>query len=123
MADATGLPDLAARVRALLAAPVGLAAGEPAPVSDRPLFGGVSFFLGDVMIASARGSGDLLVRVASDRHDELAARPGAAPSRMGGRTMGRGWLTVDAAAVADDAALADWLALAREGAPDRRRTR
>lgn len=123
MADVTGSPDLAARVRALLAAPDGPAAGEPAPVSDRPLFGGVSFFLGDVMIASARGSGDLLVRVASDRHDELAARPGAAPSRMGGRTMGRGWLTVDAAAVADDAALADWLALAREGAPDRHRTR
>jgi len=90
-------------------------------VSDRPMFGGVSFFLGDAMIASARGSGDLLVRVASDRHDELAARPGAAPSRMGGRTMGRGWLTIDAAAVATDEALADWLALARDGAPDRHR--
>lgn len=123
MADVTGSPDLAARVRALLAAPDGPAAGEPAPVSDRPMFGGVAFFLGDAMIASARGSGDLLVRVASARHDELAERPGAAPSRMGGRTMGRGWLTVDAAAVADDADLAVWLALAREGAPDRHPTR
>lgn len=121
---ATAVPeDLAARVRALLAADDGPAAGETAPVSDRPMFGGVSFFLGDAMIASARGSGDLLVRVASDRHDELAARPGASPSRMGGRTMGRGWLTVEAAAVADDADLAAWLALAREGAPDRRPSR
>jgi len=129
---ATAVPDdLAARVRALLAGTAG--AGEPAgprdpgepadpdEVSDRPMFGGVSFFLGDAMIASARGSGDLLVRVASERHDELAARPGAAPSRMGGRTMGRGWLTIDAAAVATDEALADWLALARDGAPERHR--
>ena len=118
--------DLAARVRALLARPLPAGrdatdAAGPAPVSDRPMFGGVSFFLGDAMIASARGSGDLLVRVASDRHDELAARPGAAPSRMGGRTMGRVWLTIDAAAVATDEALADWLALARDGAPDRHR--
>ncbi|MCG7288107.1 TfoX/Sxy family protein, partial [Cellulomonas sp. ACRRI] len=72
------------------------------------------------MVASARGSGDLLVRVASDRHEELAARPGAAASRMGGRTMGRGWLTIDAAALATDEALATWLALACEAAPGRR---
>jgi UDP-2-acetamido-3-amino-2,3-dideoxy-glucuronate N-acetyltransferase len=128
---ATAVPDdLAARVRALLAGPAdhtraaGAADGaRDDAVSDRPMFGGVSFFLGDAMIASARASGDLLVRVASDRHDELAARPGAAPSRMGGRTMGRGWLTVDAAAVATDEALAEWLALARDGAPERHRPR
>ncbi len=119
----TETADLAARVRALLAAADGPAAGVTLPVSDRPMFGGVSFFLGEAMIASARGSGDLLVRVASDRHDELADRPGAAPSRMGGRTMGRGWLTVESAAVADDEDLAAWLRLAREGAPDRRPSR
>lgn len=113
--------DLAARVRALLVAPGPGGSADAVPVSDRPMFGGVSFFLGDAMIASARGGGDLLVRVAADRHDELAARPGAAPSRMGGRTMGRGWLTVDAAAVATDEALAGWLALARDGARERHR--
>jgi TfoX/Sxy family transcriptional regulator of competence genes len=84
------------------------------------MFGGVSFFVGDAMVASVRGSGDLLVRVASDRHDELAARPGAAAARMGGRTMGPGWLTVGAAALATDEVLAGWLALAREAAPGRR---
>jgi acetyltransferase-like isoleucine patch superfamily enzyme/TfoX/Sxy family transcriptional regulator of competence genes len=112
--------DLAARVRTLLVAAGAADAGEPAPVSDRPMFGGVSFFVGDAMVASVRGSGDLLVRVASDRHDELAARPGAAAARMGGRTMGPGWLTVGAAALATDEVLAGWLALAREAAPGRR---
>ena len=98
--------DLVARIRALLAT-------ETAAVTDRPMFGGVSFFLGDAMIASARKGGDLLVRVPADRHDELAARPGAAGARMGDRRMGAGWLTVEADAVADDADLAGWLALAR----------
>ncbi|TKR24059.1 TfoX/Sxy family protein [Cellulomonas hominis] len=101
--------ELAARIRALLAT-------DTAAVTDRAMFGGVSFFLDDRMIVSARSGGDLLVRVAAERHDELASRPGAAGAHMGRRGMGAGWLTVESGAVATDADLAGWLALARENA-------
>lgn len=108
--------DLATRVRALLGADPAAAAS----VSDRRMFGGVSFFVGDVMVVAARPDGDLLVRVAADRHDELAGRPGAAAARMGARSMGRGWLAVGGDALATDEALAGWLALACEAVGDRR---
>lgn len=99
--------DLLARVRAHLVAEPGLRVA--------PMFGGVSVFLDDAMVASVRANGDLLVRVAGDRHDELAARPGASWAVMGrGRRMGRGWLTVDADALDRDEDVAGWLDLARE---------
>ncbi|MBD8078411.1 hypothetical protein [Cellulosimicrobium arenosum] len=47
---------------------------------------------------------------------ELLARPGAAAAEMGtGRDMGPGWLPVRRDAIADDAQLASWIAVALSG--------
>jgi hypothetical protein len=69
----------------------------------------------DKMVASARKDGDLLVRVASDRHAALASRSGAAQAQMGaGRDMGPGWIAVASASVTDDEELSFWLGAALE---------
>jgi len=92
--------DVVARLRALLV-------GEP--VRELSMFGGLSFMVGDKMLANVRKDGDLLLRVDADRHDELVAHPGAAQAEMGpGRQMGPGWITVSSAAVADDEGLTFW---------------
>ena len=99
--------DLVERIRALLT-------GEAA-VREVSMFGGRSFMVNEKMIVSVRKDGGLLVRVAADRQDELAARPGARHAQMGaGRDMGPGWIQVDPGAIADEQGLASWVALALE---------
>lgn len=83
------------------------------PVAERRMFGGLAFLLGGHMAVAVSGEGGLMVRVPPDRTDDLAARPGAAPMEMKGRAMS-GWLRVDAAALGDDAALAEWVGVGRD---------
>jgi len=67
------------------------------------------------MVVSVGKAGDLLVRIAPARHDELVHRPGARPALMGAdRPMGPGWITVDASGVATDEQLGSWLEVALE---------
>lgn len=94
--------ELVGRLRDLLA-------GEPA-TREVSMFGGRAFMVNDRILVSAWRNGDLLVRVAADRTDEMCALPGAAPAEMGsGRRMGAGWITVTADAIAADGPLSDWL--------------
>lgn len=77
------------------------------------MFGGLSFMVDDRMVVSAGGNGDLLVRVDPEHHEALLASTGARGAEMGtGRTMGKGWITVDAAAVASDDDLLRWIEVA-----------
>jgi TfoX/Sxy family transcriptional regulator of competence genes len=95
------------RIRTLLA-------GE-ASLREVAMFGGRSFMVNDKMVASARTGGELLVRVATDRHDELVSHTGAAQAQMGaGRDMGPGWIAVEPAALASDDDLSFWLTIALE---------
>ncbi len=49
----------------------------------------------DRMVASARGNGDLLLRIDPDLHDQLLDQPGAKPAMMNAdRPMGDNWLAV-----------------------------
>ncbi len=98
--------DLVDRLRRILA--------EEA-VREVAMFGGRSFMVDEKIAVSALKSGGLLVRVDADRHEELLDRPGAAQAEMGaGRTMGPGWIEVDAVAIAEDNGLESWVALALE---------
>ena len=97
--------ELAARVRDELA-------GEPG-MTERRMFGGLAFLLGGHMAVACSGQGGLMVRVPPDRTDDLLTRPGAAPMIMKDRAM-KGWLRVDGEAVADDAVLAEWVAIGRD---------
>lgn len=103
----TSQVDLTDRIRETLAG---------APVTrETSMFGVRTFMVNEKMVAGAWKNGDLLVRVPVERHDELLERPGAMQAEMNaGRNMGRGWVTVLASMIADDAELEFWIAVALE---------
>ena len=75
---------LAARVRALLA--------SRTDVSERKMFGGLTFMIGGNMCCGVNGE-ELIVRLDPGREDEVLARPHARPMDFTGRRM-RGFITV-----------------------------
>ena len=82
-------------------------------VREVSMFGGRAIMVNNKMIISAGRSGDLLVRVAADRHETLLSELGAEQARMGaGRDMGLGWITVAPEVIADDGRLAFWVDMA-----------
>lgn len=93
--------------------------GRDPTLREVPMFGGRSFMVDERIVVAALASGDLLVRTDPERHDDLVVRPGAAPATMGsaGRSMGRGWLSVAAHAVTDDAQLTFWIGVGRDSRP------
>ena len=96
---------LVERVRALV--------DDEPDVREVSMFGGRAIMLNDKMIVSAGKTGDLLVRVAADRHETLLGEPGAEQAHMGaGRVMGPGWVTVTPEAIANDDRLAFWIDVA-----------
>ncbi|HEY5693417.1 MAG TPA: TfoX/Sxy family protein [Gaiellaceae bacterium] len=92
--------ELARRIRALV--------GDRAGLTEKKMFGGLAFLIGGNMAIAASGQGGILVRVDPEQSDELVATTPAEPMEMRGRQMA-GWLRVDTADVADDAALAGWV--------------
>jgi TfoX/Sxy family transcriptional regulator of competence genes len=92
--------DLADRLREQLA-------GEPG-VSEQRMFGGLAFLVHGHMAVAASGQGGLLVRVDPSAAESLLADPRVSPMVMRGREM-RGWLRVEAAAVAEPDELATWV--------------
>lgn len=93
--------DLAWRLRAAFAA-----AG--ATVTEKKMFGGLAFLVGGNMCVAARGGGGLLARVSPDDEASALADPAARSMDMG-RGPIAGWITVDAAGIATDEALAAWV--------------
>ena len=86
---------------------------EEPDVREVSMFGGRAIMVNNKMIISAGRSGDLLVRVAADRHETLLSELGAEQARMGaGRDMGLGWITVAPEGIADDDRLAFWVDMA-----------
>lgn len=86
------------------------ALGDEPAVRRVAMFGGQSFMVNDKLAVGVFGDGHLLVRVDPERGRELLQRPGASVSEMGaGRTMGPGWLRVEASVVDDDEELGFWV--------------
>jgi TfoX/Sxy family transcriptional regulator of competence genes len=92
--------DLADRIRTLL--------GDRAGLTEKKMFGGLAFLIGGNMAIAASGRGGILVRADPEESDELVATTPAELMEMRGRSM-TGWLRVDTADVADDAALSEWV--------------
>jgi len=92
--------ELAARVRASLAAESGLA--------EKRMFGGLAFLIDGSMTIAVSGHGGLMARVDPDESDALTERDGVAPMVMNRRPM-RGWLRVAPDVVEDDASLHEWV--------------
>ena len=76
-------------------------------VTERKMFGGVGWMVNGNMACGTMGD-DLLVRLDRDDSNRILAEPHVGLMRMGKRTM-RGFFTVDASAIADDAELARWV--------------
>ena len=91
---------LAARIRILVSAETGL--------TEQRMFGGLAFLVNGNMSVAASGRGGILVRVDPSESPALVDSTGAYPMEMRGRSMD-GWLRVDAADVADDRALHEWV--------------
>lgn len=79
-------------------------------VTEKRMFGGVAFLLGGHLAVSASSRGGLLLRCDPAATDRLVSGHGVTRFEMRGREM-NGWLHVDPDVVADDAALADWVAV------------
>ena len=75
---------LAAQVRALLASRAG--------VSERKMFGGLTFMVGGNMCCGVNGE-ELIVRLDPGHEDDALARPHARPMDLTGRKI-RGFITV-----------------------------
>jgi hypothetical protein len=93
--------ELADRIRALIA-------GEPS-LTEKKMFGGLGFMVGGNMAVAASGQGGLLVRVDPEESSTLVESTPAYNMVMRGRPMD-GWLRLDAADVASEPALAEWVA-------------
>ncbi|MFG2030162.1 TfoX/Sxy family protein [Streptomyces sp. NPDC048825] len=81
--------------------------GADPGITEKRMFGGISFLYRGNMAVALRG-GDLMVRVGPDATEAALARPGAQVCEMGGRPM-RGWILVAASALAEDEALSAWI--------------
>lgn len=91
--------ELADRVREHLAATPG--------VSEKAMFGGLSFLIDGNLAVAVHAKGGLLVRVGADAIDDLVS-DGVEHAVMGSRRMS-GWVHVDADVVTTDSALRRWV--------------
>lgn len=90
---------LADRIRRVLADAPG--------VSEKKMFGGVAFLKGGKMFCGI-ATGDLMVRVGPEKHEEALARPHVRPMDFTGRPM-KGYVFVAPAGYRTDAQLARWI--------------
>lgn len=81
------------------------------PIRDRSTFSMRGLMRGRRMFAAV-GEDVLLVKLPPDAYDDALRQPGVAPFAPGGERPMTTWVTVDAAYVADDPQLRDWLRLA-----------
>lgn len=93
--------DLAERIRRLTADHPG--------IGEIRMFGGHCFTLNGNMLLGVLKGGDLMARVGEAQEPQALAKPGAARMNFTGREM-RGFVTIDAGTVDDDA-LRDWFSM------------
>jgi TfoX/Sxy family transcriptional regulator of competence genes len=92
--------DLANRIREAI--------GARRNVTEKKMFGGLSFLVGGNMAIAASGQGGLLVRVDPAESDRLVRSESATVMVMRGKEMA-GWLRVDAQDVRTKRQLAKWV--------------
>ena len=96
--------DLADRIRELLM-------GE-SELTEKKMFGGLSFLVRGNMAVAASGQGGVMVRVDPAKSDTLVATTSARLVEMRGRPM-QGWLRVDPDHLRTKRQLAKWVELGR----------
>lgn len=81
--------------------------GERPELEEKKMFGGLAFLIDGNMACGIAGD-DLMVRVGPEAYDEALTLPGAREMDFTGRPL-TGFVYVAADAVADDAALTEWV--------------
>jgi TfoX/Sxy family transcriptional regulator of competence genes len=81
--------------------------GEP-EITERRMFGGLSFLVNGNLAVAVRGSDGILVRVGTDDAEELVRTTAAARAVMGARVM-KGWLAVGPDGLGTEAELSSWV--------------
>jgi TfoX/Sxy family transcriptional regulator of competence genes len=97
------MDHLADRVRAIL--------GDDPRITEKFMFGGLTFLLNGHMLVGTKKDGNILLSVGKDNNDAALARSGATQMIHGGKPMA-GFVWVDADAIEDDDDLADWVKFA-----------
>ena len=93
--------ELVNRVRALLSG---------RPLREVRMLGVVAVMVNDAMAVGVHNDGSLLVRVDPAEDARLLESPNASRAEMGaGRSMGEGWIRVEASALHSDPALSHWV--------------
>jgi TfoX/Sxy family transcriptional regulator of competence genes len=94
--------ELADRIRELLSG--------GADLTEKKMFGGLSFLVGGNMAIAASGQGGVLVRVDPEQSEKLVATTNASLMEMRGRRM-QGWLRVPSEDVRTKRQLEKWVRL------------
>lgn len=92
--------DLVNRIREVLA--------DEIDVTEKKMFGGLSFLVGGHLAVAASGQGGLVVLVDRAATEALLAKPHARPFETRGRSR-QGWLRVDAQGVRTKRQLQPWV--------------
>ncbi|WP_369370466.1 TfoX/Sxy family protein [Promicromonospora sp. Populi] len=77
-------------------------------LTERRMFGGLSFLINGNLAVAVHGSDGILVRVGADAAEELAGTTAATRAVMGARVM-KGWLEVGAEHLGVESELSVWV--------------
>lgn len=91
---------LGERIRMLL--------GPDPRITEKMMFGGLTFLLNGRILIGCREDGNILLSVGRDNYEAALARPGASAMSQAGRQM-TGFVWVEAEAIEEDDDLASWV--------------
>ncbi|HZY68671.1 MAG TPA: TfoX/Sxy family protein [Devosia sp.] len=94
------MDHLAERVRTLV--------GDHPAITEKFMFGGLTFLLNGHILVGCKKDGEILISVGKDNAPAAAARPGATAMIHNGREM-TGFFWVEADAIEDDDDLKGWI--------------
>ena len=92
--------------------------GEDPRITEKVMFGGLTFLLNGHILVGCKKDGRILISVGEDNHEAAATRPGTEAMVHGGRVMS-GFFWVDGDAIEDDDALEDWIRFAEKAVAQR----
>lgn len=103
MKNSETMMHLAERVRMLV--------GDDPRITEKYMFGGLTFLLNGHILVGCKKDGGILISVGKDNHESAKARPGTTEMVHNGRVMS-GFFWIDGDAIEDDEALEDWVRFA-----------
>lgn len=101
--DKAAMHELADRIRRII--------GDDPRVTEKTMFGGLTFLLNGHIFVGTRKDGRILLSVGKQNYEPALAREGASAMSESGRSM-TGFVWVEAYAIEEDHDLADWVQFA-----------